>query len=90
MPAGKRDFVFAIAFSVRESVYKCLNPVYGKWIDHKDAKIDVSSISEGKVDLTVAGYNDMGPLVCRYIEHYPYIITSAVLYGGFSPVKLNS
>jgi 4'-phosphopantetheinyl transferase EntD len=80
-----RNQMLTIVFSLKEAVYKCLNPVFGKWIDYEDAAVDIASAADGRINIAVAGYGQTADhLECRYLVAGPYIVTSAVLYKSYS------
>ncbi len=75
----------AAAFSVREAIYKCLNPVFGRWIDFQDARV---SFRDGAylLEVKVKDYESLCGLECRYEIKDNMVFTSAVLRGAKSDV----
>lgn len=78
--ANNPSLMLTVAFSIRESVYKCLNPIYNKWIDYTDAKVEFHKYSDAnKLDVNVKGYENLALLKCRYTIIDDMVITSAVM-----------
>lgn len=69
-----------IAFSVREAVYKCLNPVYGRWIDYLDAEVAFAGAGDFSLAVKVWGYEGID-MRCRYEIMGETVFTTAVLYS---------
>ncbi len=76
-----RQVRMAAAFSVREAIYKCLNPVFGRWIDFQDARVWFSDDGTS-LDVTVKNYESLCGLRCRYEVKDNLVITSAMLCEG--------
>jgi len=90
MPQDEYDIMFllepearqvrmAAAFSVREAIYKCLNPVFGRWIDFQDARVSFSD-DGASVAVKIKNYEGLSGLECRYEAGDNMVFASAVLY----------
>jgi enterobactin synthetase component D len=79
-----------LVFSAKESVYKCLNPLFGVFLEFHDVEIRIATTQTGRFDIKLR--NDITETMTagRFLQGKfaiapPYIHTAVELVQGFTP-----